>query len=129
MGKSVDSRTGSTLDSFLNEEGLLHAAEVVAMKRVLAWQLQQAMKAKRISKKEMARLLKNSRSQVDRILDPEYVGVSLESVSNMAQALGRRVEVQLLDEGNLKKSITKNLRVRARSASSTQSTRKRVAAA
>jgi predicted XRE-type DNA-binding protein len=128
MRKGRDIHSGSTLDSFLEEEGLLHNAEVIATKRLLAWQLEQAMKARRVSKKDLARLLKTSRSQVDRILDPEYVGVSLESVSNTAQVLGRRIELHLVDEGAAKKSNNKSL-IRAGNVPRSHSTRRRVAAA
>jgi transcriptional regulator with XRE-family HTH domain len=99
------------------------------MKRVLAWQLEQAMKSKGVSKKDLAQRLKTSRSQVDRILDPEYVGVSLESISNMARVLGRRIEVQLVAEDAARKPSNKNLRLRAKSVTRTYGARKRVAAA
>jgi len=129
MRKVSDGHSGSTLDSFLEEEGLLESVNVIAMKRVLAWQLEQAMKAKRVSKKAMAQLLRTSRSQVDRILDPEYVGVSLESVSSMAQALGKRIEVHLVDESSEKRSRNKNLQTGARNTTRAHGARKRVAAA
>jgi antitoxin HicB len=89
--------TGSTFDSFLEEENLLHEVELIAAKRVLAWQLEKAMKAQRVSKRGMAKRLKTSRSQVDRLLDPTYVGVSLDTVSRAARAVGKRVQFQLLD--------------------------------
>ena len=73
----ADRHTGSTFDSFLEEENLLHEAELIAVKRVFAWQLEKAMKAQRVSKRGMAKRLKTSRSQVDRLLDPTYVGVTL----------------------------------------------------
>ena len=128
MRKVSDGHSGSTLGSFLEEEGLLESVNVIAMKRVLAWQLEQAMKAKKVSKKAMAQLLRTSRSQVDRILDPEYVGVSLESVSSMAQALGKRIEVHLVDE-NAEKRSSKNLQTSARNPTRSHGARKRVAAA
>jgi hypothetical protein len=61
---------GSTLDDFLAEQGVLEAFQAQAIKEVVAWQLAQAMKKKRISKKRLAELMKTSRSQVDRVLDP-----------------------------------------------------------
>jgi hypothetical protein len=93
----ADRHTGSTFDSFLEEENLLHEAELIAVKRVLAWQLEKAMKAQRVSKRGMAKRLNTSRSQVDRLLDPTYVGVSLETVSRAARAVGKRVQLQILD--------------------------------
>lgn len=94
----VDRHTGSTLDSFLEEENLLHDTEIIAVKRVLAWQLKKAMKVHRVSKSGMAKQLRTSRSQIDRLLDPKYIGVSLETVSRAARALGKRIQFQLLDE-------------------------------
>jgi predicted XRE-type DNA-binding protein len=94
--KSID-HSGSTFDSFLEEEHLLEDTEAIAIKRVIAWQLQKAMKAKRVTKRAMAQRLKTSRSQVDRLLDPAYVGTSLETVSRAACAVGKRVRVQLVE--------------------------------
>jgi antitoxin HicB len=94
--KNID-HSGSSFDSFLEEENLLEGAEAVAIKRVIAWQLQKAMEVKRVTKKVMAKHLKTSRSQVDRLLDPEYVGISLETVSRAAHAVGKRVQIQLVE--------------------------------
>lgn len=94
---------GSTFDSFLEEENLLEEIEAVAMKRVIAWQLLEAMKLKHVTKKEMARHLKTSRSQIDRLLDPEYVEISLETVSKAARAVGKRIQVQFVDASPAKR--------------------------
>ena len=63
MKRIAFDRTGSRFDSFLRDEGIFEDAEAVAVKRLIAWKLQQAMKAKRISKQSMARQLRTSRSQ------------------------------------------------------------------
>jgi hypothetical protein len=62
---------GSSIDDFLKEEGIFEEAQAEAVKEVVAWQLAEAMKKKKISKNKMARLLRTSRSQVDRLLDPK----------------------------------------------------------
>jgi len=62
---------GSSIDDFLKEEGIFAEAQAQAIKEVVAWQLAQAMRKKKISKSRMARLLKTSRTQVDRLLDPK----------------------------------------------------------
>src|SRR5258706_13846453 len=62
---------GSSIDDFLREENIFEEAQAQAIKEVVAWQLAKAMKKKKISKARMAVLLKTSRSQVDRILDPK----------------------------------------------------------
>jgi hypothetical protein len=72
--------SGSSFVSFLEEEGIREEAEAVAIKRVLAWQLSQEMLRQRITKQAMARDLKTSRSQLDRLLDPRNVSVSLDTL-------------------------------------------------
>ena len=62
---------GSSIDAFLKEEGIFEETQAQAIKEVVAWQLAEAMKQKNISKNKMATLLKTSRTQVDRLLDPE----------------------------------------------------------
>ena len=62
---------GSSIDDFLKEEGIFEEAQAQAVKEVVAWQLAEAMKKQKISKNKMAALLKTSRSQVDRLLDPK----------------------------------------------------------
>lgn len=86
---------GSSLDSFLEEEGHLENATAKAIKRVMAWQLQQAMKEQKVSKAVLAKRLKTSRSQLDRILDPANDQVSLASLVRTAHAVGRRVRFEL----------------------------------
>lgn len=98
MSKSPKtSHSGSSFDSFLEEENLLQDVEAVAIKRVIAWQLQEAMKQKRITKQRMAQHLKTSRSQVDRLLDPVYVNIGLDTVSRAAHALGKKIQIELVD--------------------------------
>lgn len=98
-GKTID-HSGSSFDSFLEEEGLLEHSEAVAIKRVLAWQLEKAMQHGQITKKNMAERLNTSRTQVDRLLNPTYVGVSLETVARAARAVGKRVRVEIVDAGS-----------------------------
>lgn len=86
---------GSSFDSFLEEEGQLETATAKAIKRVMAWQLQQAMKEQNVSKAMLAKRLKTSRSQLDRILDPANDQVSLASLVRTAHAVGRRVRFEL----------------------------------
>ncbi|OWU66791.1 helix-turn-helix domain-containing protein [Marinibacterium profundimaris] len=86
---------GSSFDDFLKEQGTLEETTAQAIKRVLAYQLAEAMKEKRISKVEMARKLATSRSQLDRLLDPEQDGVTLGTLSRAAEVLGRKLTVNL----------------------------------
>ena len=89
--------TGSTLDSFLEEEGIREEVEAVAVKRVLAWQLTEAMRKKKKTKQALARQLNTSRSQLDRLLDPENISVSLDAIARAAKALGKRVIIRIAD--------------------------------
>jgi transcriptional regulator with XRE-family HTH domain len=88
---------GSTLNSFLEAEGLLRDVEAVAAKRVLAWQIERAMRKQRKTKQALARRMRTSRSQLDRLLDPRNVAVSLETINRAAEALGKRVVIRLTD--------------------------------
>ena len=86
---------GSSIDDFLSEEGILEEAQVQAIKEVVAWQLAEAMKKKTISKARMATLLKTSRTQVDRLLDPKN-DITLSSLQRAAAMVGRRVAIELV---------------------------------
>ena len=86
---------GSSIDDFLRGEKIFEEALAQAIKEVVAWQLAQAMKKKRISKTRMAALLKTSRSQVDRILDPKC-DITLGSLQRAAALVGQRVVIELV---------------------------------
>lgn len=86
---------GSSIDDFLKEEGIFEEAQAQAVKEVIAWQLGQAMKKRKISKARMAALLKTSRTQVDRLLDPKH-DVTLSSLQRAAAIVGRRVTIELV---------------------------------
>jgi len=107
--KKVD-HSGSSFDSFLEQEGIREEVEAVAIKRVLAWRLEQAMQKQRKTKQAMARQLRTSRSQLDRLLDPRNVSVTLDTITRAARALGKRVIIHLADvkagrEGPIKPGI------------------------
>ena len=86
---------GSSIDDFLKEEGIFEESQAETIKEVVAWQLGQAMKKKKISKARMATLLKTSRSQVDRLLDPKN-DITLSSLQRAAALVGRRVMIELV---------------------------------
>ena len=89
---------GSSFEEFLKDEGIHEEATTHAIKRVLAWQISEAMKAKRISKSEMAKRMQTSRSQLERFLDPDNSKVLLETVQRAAAAIGKRVTISLENE-------------------------------
>ena len=89
--------SGSSFDSFLEQEGIREEVEAVAIKRVLAWQLQQAMQQRQITKQAMAKHLRTSRSQLDRLLDPRNVSVTLATVARAARVVGKRLIIRVAD--------------------------------
>lgn len=95
--KAAFDHSGSSFDSFLEEEGILEEVESIAIKRVIAWQLSEAMKAGKITKKKMAERLGTSRSQLDRLLDPENNAVHLQTIAKAARAVGKRLRVEMVD--------------------------------
>jgi antitoxin HicB len=96
--------SGSTFDSFLEEEGIREEVEAVAIKRVLAWQLEQAMQDQQKTKQAMAKQLHTSRSQLDRLLDPSNVSVTLDTITRAARALGKRVIIRVADKKAAKRA-------------------------
>lgn len=89
--------SGSTFDSFLEEEGIRGEVEAVAVKRVLAWQLEREMQKQHKTKLAMARELHTSRSQLDRLLDPANASVSLDTIARAARVLGKKVTIRISD--------------------------------
>jgi antitoxin HicB len=94
---NVRDHSGSTFDSFLEQAGIRDEVEAVAIKRVLAWQLEQAMQEQQKTKQAMAKQLHTSRSQLDRLLDPRNVSVTLDTITRAARALGKRIIIRVAD--------------------------------
>lgn len=86
---------GSSFEDFLKEEGIYEEATARAVKRVLAWQIEEAMKAQRLTKSEMARRMCTSRAQLDRLLDPDNDKVQLDTLQRAAAAVGRKLVLEL----------------------------------
>jgi antitoxin HicB len=89
--------SGSSFDSFLEEEGILEDVEAVAIKRVIAWQLSETMKTQHITKKAMAERMGTSRSQLDRLLDPENSAVHLKTIARAARVIGKKLRLHMED--------------------------------
>ncbi len=88
--------SGSTLDSFLEAEGVLGEFQARAIKEVIAWQLAEAMKARKLTKTALALLMKTSRTQINRVLDPNDGNVTIETLQRAAALVGRRVQLELV---------------------------------
>jgi len=94
MSKNVSPR-GSSLEQFLEEDGHLEAATRVAVKRVIAWQLHEEMKRRKLTKTAMAKMMQTSRMQLDRVLNPDDNNVTLETLQKAASAVGRSLKLEL----------------------------------
>lgn len=88
--------TGSTFEDFLNDEGIAEEVNTLAVKRVIAWQMLEVMKKDKITKKTMAEKLHTSRSQLNRVLDPENSNVQLDTLVKVADAIGRKLRIELV---------------------------------
>jgi len=86
---------GSKFDDFLDEEGILAETEAAAVKRVVAFQIEQLMSSDNLSKSAMARRMKTSRSSLDRLLDPGNPSITLQTLERAARALGKRLKIHL----------------------------------
>lgn len=93
---SRNKHIGSRFDDFLAEEGLLEDANAIAAKRVIAWQLAEAMKQAGITKTEMAARMHTSRAAVNRVLDENDTALTLDTLSKAAAALGCRLRFELV---------------------------------
>ena len=87
---------GSNFDDFLAEEGLLTEAQAVAVKRVLAYQIEQLMISQNLSKTVMAQRMNTSRAALNRLLDPANPSVTLQTLERAASVLGKRLQVELV---------------------------------
>ena len=86
---------GSSFDDLLKEDGIYEETHDIAVKRVVAWQIAQAMKEQHISKTKMAARMNTSRTQIERLLDPKNNSVQLDTLQRAAHIVGRRLVIKL----------------------------------
>ena len=86
---------GSDFDDFLKNEGMFGEVQTRALKRALSEQIEESMKAANISKVKMAEMMATSRSQLDRVLDPDNISVQLDTLMKAARAVGKTVEIKI----------------------------------
>lgn len=91
----MDKCIGSSLDRFLEEEGILAETEAVAVKRVIAFQLNELMKEQKLTKTQLAKRMGTSRSALERLLDPDNASVTLLTLERAAKALGKNIRIEL----------------------------------
>lgn len=90
----MNKHTGSTLDDFLMEESILEEVSTRAPKRLLALQIADIMTDSQLTKSELAERMQTSRSQLDRLLDPDNTAVTLESLDRLARAVGKQLRIE-----------------------------------
>ena len=86
---------GSDFDDSLAEEGMLEEVTAVAVKRAIAWQIEQEMSAQKITKTAMAKKMRTSRASLNRLLDANDTSLTLTTLAGAAAALGRRIKLEL----------------------------------
>ncbi len=89
-------RIGSSFEEYLAEQGTLEETRAIAVKRVVAWQLERAMQERQMSKSAMARAMPTSRSQLNRILDPDNDHIRLDTLAAAAKVLGLDLRIELV---------------------------------
>lgn len=94
--KFKNKHQGSSLEDFLNEEGILEEATIYAIKSVIAWQLGEEMKNKKITKKRMTELMQTSHAQLNHVLDPQSKNTHLETLQSAAKIVGRTLKVEIV---------------------------------
>jgi len=95
IAKKSSRHVGSDFEEFLRSEGRFDEATAIAVKRVLAWQLEREMKRNNVTRSELARRMKTSRAVVHRLLDRDDPAVTLATISRAAAALGKTVRLRL----------------------------------
>ncbi|MCJ7501061.1 helix-turn-helix domain-containing protein [bacterium] len=95
MKNKTNTHIGNNFDQFLEEEGILSEVEIVAAKRVVAWQIAEFMEKEKITKTVMAARMQTSRAVLDRLLDPENTGVTLKTLGKAAAVLGKKINISL----------------------------------
>ena len=93
----MNKHIGSTFDSFLIEEDIFTETSAEAIKRVIAWQIKNFLAMKHMTKSTFAKQLKTSRSQLDRLLDPDNTTISLKTLVSVANAMNKHVEIAISD--------------------------------
>jgi DNA-binding Xre family transcriptional regulator len=87
---------GSNFDDFLAEEAMLEAATATAVKRVIAWQIEKEMKARKLTKTALAHKMHTSRAALNRLLDAEDTSLTLTTLAGAAAALGKKIKFELI---------------------------------
>ena len=94
MARRKNSHIGSSVENFLEKEGILASSTLKAVKAVVAWQIAEEMKRQNITKTRMAQRMDTSRAQLDLLLD-DGRGVTLNMIARAAKVLNKNLVVEL----------------------------------
>lgn len=89
-------RIGSSFDDYLKKDGIYEEVTARAIKRGIARQLDALMQVQGLTKSRLAKRMKTSRAQLDRLLDPDNESVTLATLTRAAQAVGRNLRMELV---------------------------------
>ena len=96
MNSEGTQHIGSNFEDFLQKEGLLEEATAIATKRLLAWQIANAMEEQQLTKTELARKMRTNRASLNRLLDGEDTSLTLSTLAKAATALGKKINIELV---------------------------------
>lgn len=94
---AINSPIGSSFDDWLDDENINHEVTAIAVKRVIAWQINESMKAQHLTKATLAHRMNASRVTLDRLLNGDDTSLTLATLSNVADALGKKLKIELVD--------------------------------
>ena len=97
LARKGNPHIGSDFDEFLREEGVYDEAQAIAVKRVLAFQLERNMQKAQLSKTAMAKRMGTTRAQLDRLLNPDNPATTLQTLVKAAGAVGKRVRISFVN--------------------------------
>jgi len=100
MKQDKEIAVGSSFDSFLESDGILSEVTALAHKRVLSWQIEEAMKSQHITQKEMSKKMGTSRTVIHRLLDPNNPSITLLTIDKAVNALGMRLNMSIMPMGS-----------------------------
>ena len=87
---------GTDFSDFLKEDGIYEETNDIAIKRVIAYQLEQEMKAQNITKTKLAEMMNTSRAVVNRLLNPDNSSLTLSTLESATHALGKRLNISIV---------------------------------
>ncbi|MBC7756097.1 MAG: XRE family transcriptional regulator [Bdellovibrio sp.] len=91
----MNEHIGSNFDEFLADEAMLDEATAVAVKRVIAWQIEHEMATQKITKTIMAKKMHTSRAALNRLLDETDTSLTLTTLASAASVLGKTLKIEL----------------------------------